>query len=205
MLRATAITFFCVFLSGCAALPIPLRIASWAADGISYVATNKSVFDHGLSAVNGKDCAMIRLATEGGACRDVKPDKAEIANLPDLEVASRAVETVEPVIKAAPFAEYKTPALQAKNGFPATTLVCDVPQLSDGMPTQPELTHCAQLLIDRHGTLGALDQTDLRIAHYVRRRDSGGINIWFSIKMAVRNLMEAAPQTAQTLKTAHNL
>jgi cell division septation protein DedD len=35
-------------------------IASYAADGVSYVATGKSVTDHGLSAATGHDCALLR-------------------------------------------------------------------------------------------------------------------------------------------------
>ena len=44
---------------GCA-LPVGVVIASYAADGVSYVATGKSVTDHGLSAAAGHDCALLR-------------------------------------------------------------------------------------------------------------------------------------------------
>ena len=36
-------------LIGACAIPLPLQIASWALDGISMLATKKSVADHGLS------------------------------------------------------------------------------------------------------------------------------------------------------------
>jgi len=49
---------------------MPLQVASWALDGISYVMTEKSVTDHGLSAVVQKDCAVWRGVTEGELCRD---------------------------------------------------------------------------------------------------------------------------------------
>jgi len=44
---------------GCA-LPAGVVIASYAADGVSYIATGKSVTDHGLSAGTGHDCALLR-------------------------------------------------------------------------------------------------------------------------------------------------
>ena len=59
-------------LSGCA-LPVPIQVASWAIDGISYMATNKSLMDHGISAVSGQDCATFRIVTEGGVCRPNSP------------------------------------------------------------------------------------------------------------------------------------
>ena len=58
-----------ILSAGCA-LPVPLQVASWALDGISYVMTEKSVTDHGLSAVVQKDCAVWRGFTEGELCRD---------------------------------------------------------------------------------------------------------------------------------------
>lgn len=57
-------------LGGCA-LPLPAKLASWALDGISYMATKKSVTDHGLSMVVGKDCALLRMVTrKGEVCTD---------------------------------------------------------------------------------------------------------------------------------------
>jgi len=48
-----------IFLAGCA-VPLPLKVASWALDGISYIATDKSLTDHGLSMATEKDCALLR-------------------------------------------------------------------------------------------------------------------------------------------------
>jgi cell division septation protein DedD len=60
-----------LFLGGCA-LPLPVQVASWALDGLSYVTTEKSMADHGLSIVANKDCAVVRgiLMDEGQICRD---------------------------------------------------------------------------------------------------------------------------------------
>ena len=54
-------------LSGCA-IPIPLQIASWAASGISYVTTGKSMSDHAVSAVASQDCAVHRLVLGRSMC-----------------------------------------------------------------------------------------------------------------------------------------
>ena len=45
--------------AGCA-VPPAVTVASFAADGVSYVATGKSVTDHGISAATGHDCALLR-------------------------------------------------------------------------------------------------------------------------------------------------
>ncbi|HEC91103.1 MAG TPA: hypothetical protein ENI55_05495 [Alphaproteobacteria bacterium] len=46
-------------LAGCA-LPLPLKVASWALDGVSYLATNKSIAENGLSIIAQKDCSLMR-------------------------------------------------------------------------------------------------------------------------------------------------
>ena len=56
-----------VLLSGCG-LPPAVVIASYAADGVSYVATGKSVTDHGLSYATGHDCAMLRVVSGDPIC-----------------------------------------------------------------------------------------------------------------------------------------
>ena len=57
-----------VLLGGCA-VPVPLQVAAWVIDGVSYVATQKSVTDHGISIVAQQDCALWRGVTEGEICR----------------------------------------------------------------------------------------------------------------------------------------
>jgi len=70
MRKTFASSAFVLFLSGCA-LPVPLQIASWALDGLSVLATQKSVADHAISLVAEKDCAIWRGFTEGEVCRDI--------------------------------------------------------------------------------------------------------------------------------------
>lgn len=69
-----------LLLGGCT-LPLPVQIASWAADGLSFLATGKSVTDHGISAVAQQDCAMWRAATTGEICIDEADDGTAVAAL----------------------------------------------------------------------------------------------------------------------------
>jgi len=71
MRRVAALGAGALLLGGCA-LPLPVQVASWALDGISYIATQKSVADHGISMVANKDCAVLRgLLDDGYICRDI--------------------------------------------------------------------------------------------------------------------------------------
>ena len=58
-------------VGGCAALPLPVQITSWALDGFSYIVSKKSVTDHGLSVALQKDCALWRGLTDGQICHAV--------------------------------------------------------------------------------------------------------------------------------------
>ncbi len=69
MRRFAVVAVIMIALGGCA-LPPPVTVASWALDGISLLTTEKTLTDHGLSAVSGKDCALWRGLTEGNVCRD---------------------------------------------------------------------------------------------------------------------------------------
>lgn len=59
-----------ILLGGCA-LPVPIQVASWAIDGLSYLMTEKTIADHGISVLAQKDCAVLRgLLDDGQFCRD---------------------------------------------------------------------------------------------------------------------------------------
>ena len=64
-------------------MPLPLQIAAWAADGISYLMTSKSMSDHGLSAAVGRDCAVHRAVTEGAICREEADSETVLASSKD--------------------------------------------------------------------------------------------------------------------------
>jgi hypothetical protein len=64
-----ALPLFVPFLGSGCALPAGVILASYAADGVSYVVTGKSVTDHGLSAATGHDCALLRpILTQKSIC-----------------------------------------------------------------------------------------------------------------------------------------
>ena len=60
---------FSLCLGGCSLLPVQFQVASWAADGLSLITTQKSLSDHSLSFVTQKDCAIWRGFIEGNICR----------------------------------------------------------------------------------------------------------------------------------------
>ena len=67
MKKAITLGFAALVLSGCA-VPLPIQIASWALDGLSYIVSQKSVTDHGISMIVEQDCALWRGVTEGSIC-----------------------------------------------------------------------------------------------------------------------------------------
>jgi len=73
-------------LAGCG-LPPAVVIASYASDGVSYIATGKSVTDHGLSAAIGRDCALFRIVKGKPICGDEPTQRAHPA---PVEVGQRA-------------------------------------------------------------------------------------------------------------------
>ncbi len=75
-----------MLLSGCAA-PVAVTVVSLVADGISYITTEKSLTDHGLSAISDSDCAMYRIITTGYACQPY--------DVEDIAVAETKVQDVE--------------------------------------------------------------------------------------------------------------
>jgi len=70
-----------LFLTGCAAPPA-LQVLSLAIDGISYLATDKTLADHGLSAVTQKDCKLLRSLNDKKVCQEGK-EKTEVSRQKD--------------------------------------------------------------------------------------------------------------------------
>ena len=69
MTRAPWIVALPLALGACA----PLTLATLALDGVSYATTGKSVSDHTLSAMAGRDCSLLRLMKGGPVCRAPAP------------------------------------------------------------------------------------------------------------------------------------
>ena len=78
-------------LGGCG-LPIGIQIASLLADGVSFITTDKTLTDHGISAVANKDCAIWCGLKGDDICRNADLDALSVAAadepMPD--------ETIEP-------------------------------------------------------------------------------------------------------------
>lgn len=68
-LRLFILSAITVFLAGCA-VSAPVRVASLALDGLSYVFTEKSIIDNSLSLATGQDCVAFRLISKGSACQN---------------------------------------------------------------------------------------------------------------------------------------
>lgn len=73
MLKRALILVAPLLVAGCA-LPLPVRVASWAIDGVSYMTTRKSITDHGISLVMERDCAVWRMVTDRRVCDETAPD-----------------------------------------------------------------------------------------------------------------------------------
>lgn len=132
--RGFAVIVSTVILSGCA-LPVPFQIASWAIDGISYLATDKTIADHSLSLVTQKDCAIWRGFKGDDICSE-NDDAAIFAIASTGTPTKQGGRTVkisapeEPQIDAASLADFETaagspeivpaavakPVLNSKNG-----------------------------------------------------------------------------------------
>ncbi len=55
------------FLPGCAA-PVAMQVASFAADGVAFMATGKGTMDLALSTVAGDDCRLANIVREQPIC-----------------------------------------------------------------------------------------------------------------------------------------
>jgi hypothetical protein len=71
------------FLTACAGPPA-LQLISFALDGISYLTTDKTIADHGLSQIAGQDCKMMRSLQGNDICKEepLDEDIIETATLP---------------------------------------------------------------------------------------------------------------------------
>jgi len=75
-----------LFLSGCG-IPPAISIASYIINGVSYAATGKSISDHGISAVAGRDCATWRVLKGENPC---KGDPTERGDPAPIEAGQQA-------------------------------------------------------------------------------------------------------------------
>ncbi|MBT5570713.1 MAG: hypothetical protein HOJ90_05785 [Alphaproteobacteria bacterium] len=73
MRKSLAMIGLPILLGGCG-LPPAVTVASWAADGLSYIVSGKSVTDHAISEVAEQDCALFRIVQGREVCEDFELD-----------------------------------------------------------------------------------------------------------------------------------
>ena len=93
-----------LLLGGCG-LPPSVQIASYVFDGLSYLASDKTLTDHAISAAMDEDCALMRAIRGNHICGD--DNLPTVAALADGEViettpaaATTTATTIAPVRKA---------------------------------------------------------------------------------------------------------
>ncbi len=125
MPRLLPILLIPLFLGGCA-LPVHFQIASLALDGFLYLTTEKSLTDHGISQVTGKDCALHRVVTRENnvICDDQAVDDTAVALAPSKD---NQIETF---------------AWQNDQGAPVSVLA---PKVDEAKPEAVEMTEVVDL------------------------------------------------------------
>ena len=72
-------------IAGCGILPTWLSITHWIGDAVLTHKTGKSSGEHGLSAITGKDCQLIRLLDNTDVCMSSEEYESYLSSL-DCEV-----------------------------------------------------------------------------------------------------------------------
>lgn len=105
-------------LGGCAS-PIAVQVASFAADGIAYVATGKGLADHTLSAIAGGDCRISNSVRNRDVCAPYKTEASEAEAIVAALAPPREAELIRilslapaagPASRAAPSANVRSSA-----------------------------------------------------------------------------------------------
>ena len=142
------LVLLCPFLVSACALPLPIQIASWTMDGLSFLITDKSVSDHGISMVMGEDCALYREFTEGQVCRTDGDAATLVAEADDAPLAS----DVTPDVTAEELASFETAAgleesaaaqvrvpAAMRRGTEVASVGVDIPFVDDWTSARPEM------------------------------------------------------------------
>lgn len=163
----------CALLAGCG-LPPSLQFASLAVDGFSYLTSNKTVADHGLSALSGQDCKMMRVASAVPVCQERTPGVDFDGNL-DHHAARISINL--PACMTARLAE------SLADTGPGTG--------ADTGPGSRVLNGCAEALVKKFGSDGALNFADARILALIDAGRVDDAGLWYGVQANVRTLAHA--------------
>jgi len=111
-----------IMLSGCA-VPVAVSVVSLVADGVSYVTTEKSLTDHGLSMMSGNDCAMYRMITTGYVCHPYETE--------DVAIAANDEASAENLLPSLVAHGYTTSAYQSVTDVRTAPVVTPVVKVED--------------------------------------------------------------------------
>lgn len=119
MAKALLAAMTVLLLTGCAGIPPAVTIATTAIDGVSWLASGKTMTDHAISEVAGQDCRLIGIVEEGEVCKD-RPDyePAVVATLKPLpetgtRVAAHSSASGDPMVLPGRL-EYLASALEGR-------------------------------------------------------------------------------------------
>lgn len=127
-------------LQGCA-LPVPVQVASWVIDGISFLISEKSIADHGVSFVVQKDCAVWRGIKGESFCRE---DIEGVYALWDTDGDETSVDLAEDIAPAPRGAEDEPEDLEAFTTAAGPRPVAALPaaEVPEAAPSgSPEASH----------------------------------------------------------------
>ena len=128
-----------LLIAGCG-MPIGVQVASFLADTVSVITTDKTLTDHGISAVTEKDCALWRTVEGNDICRETDNVDAILANASFIPPAfSTDVELPEPNWGATATAETSNKNIAQKETpeFPMeepAKAVAALPSLAEATP-----------------------------------------------------------------------
>lgn len=115
-------------ISGCiVTLPTSVQVASLAFDGISFLATGKTVGDHALSAATDQDCAMSRALSGKTICND----EVELSDWSVIESRLNTANTARGSKAAPPDMTVARPTLEMILSNQAEILEDDLKDLPD--------------------------------------------------------------------------
>jgi hypothetical protein len=134
-------------VTGACGVPVAASVASTAADGASYAATNKTTFDHFTSMVTRKDCSTLRVLDNEKICRDREDghDPYSVSYSDPFRSAGEGGVEYSPPLEPATnvpavswdAAAYQAPAPAAPDTPPATTPFTVSPATLASTPAAP--------------------------------------------------------------------